>query len=241
MTPRRSAISGFTLVEVLVATALMGIVLAALATITAQWLPNWDRGLARVQRNELLDIGVQRVVGDLAASEFIPPNGRTMRPLFEGAESSVIFVRSAIGPNARPGLEIVRLAEESDARGVQLVRSRAAFVPMPPQAPPASQSFTDPVALVRSPARVSFSYAGRDRVWRSVWHNERTLPSAIRINIRDAATHGLLPASTIVSLHIDTSALCASTSVAGDCGDDPARPKTDNTNTVSDNSPQKNR
>ena len=97
------------------------------------------------------------------------------------------------------------------------------------------------VASGRSPARVSFSYAGRDRVWRNVWHNERTLPSAIRINVRDAATQGLLPASTVVSLHIDTSALCASTSVAGDCGEDPTRSKTDNTNTDSDNSPQKSR
>ena len=239
MTERRSAISGFTLVEALVATALMGLVLAALATITAQWLPNWDRGLARVQRNELLDIGIQRIVSDLAASEFIPPNGRTMRPLFEGAESSVIFVRSAIGPNARPGLEIVRLAEEPDARGVQLIRSRAAFVPMPPQTPPASQPFTDPVTLVRSPARVSFSYAGRDREWRNVWHNERTLPSAIRINVRDA--QGMLPASTVVAPHIDTSALCASTDDAGDCGDAPTRSRTNNTNAASDNLSQQNR
>ena len=36
--------AGFTLLEALVATALMGLILAALATITAQWLPNWDRG-----------------------------------------------------------------------------------------------------------------------------------------------------------------------------------------------------
>jgi len=239
MTERRSAISGFTLVEALVATALMGLVLAALATITAQWLPNWDRGLARVQRNELLDIGIQRIVSDLAASEFIPPNGRTMRPLFEGAEFSVIFVRSAIGPNARPGLEIVRLAEEPDARGVQLVRSRAAFVPMLPQTSPASQPFTDPVTLVRSPARVSFSYAGRDRAWRNVWHNERTLPSAIRINVRDA--QGLLPASTVVALHIDTSALCASTDVSCDCSEAPPRSKTNSASSASDNLSQKNR
>lgn len=32
--------SGFTLIEALVATLLMSIILTALATVTAQWLPN---------------------------------------------------------------------------------------------------------------------------------------------------------------------------------------------------------
>jgi general secretion pathway protein J len=42
--------AGFTLIETLIATALMVAILAALATITAQWLPNWNRCFARVQR-----------------------------------------------------------------------------------------------------------------------------------------------------------------------------------------------
>src|SRR5215470_10619036 len=142
---RRSGISGFTLVEALVATALMGLVLAALATITRQWLPNWDRSLAHVQHNELREIGLQRLISDLAASEFIPPNGRTRRPLFEGTPSSIVLVRGAIGPNTRPGLEVVRIAEGSDERGTALIRTHAPFVPT---ASPLSQPFTDPVVLV---------------------------------------------------------------------------------------------
>ena len=38
---------GFTLIETLAALALTGLVLSALATLTAQWLPNWNRGFAR--------------------------------------------------------------------------------------------------------------------------------------------------------------------------------------------------
>lgn len=34
--------AGFTLIETIVALALMGLVLSALASITAQWLPNWN-------------------------------------------------------------------------------------------------------------------------------------------------------------------------------------------------------
>ena len=65
---RRAAMRGFTLMEALVATALMGVVLAALAAITAQWLPNWNRGIARVQRSELLSVSLHRLIADLEAA-----------------------------------------------------------------------------------------------------------------------------------------------------------------------------
>ncbi len=46
---------GFTLIETLVALALTGMVLSALASITAQWLPNWNRGIDRIQRSETIE------------------------------------------------------------------------------------------------------------------------------------------------------------------------------------------
>src|SRR5205814_2503760 len=66
---RIRAIAGFTLVEALLATALMAAILAAIGTVTAQWLPNWNRGFASVQRSEAFAIGLERVVADLAAAE----------------------------------------------------------------------------------------------------------------------------------------------------------------------------
>ena len=59
--------AGFTLVEALVATLLMAFILGALATVTGQWLANWDRGFIHAQRVELLAAGLERVVADLAA------------------------------------------------------------------------------------------------------------------------------------------------------------------------------
>ena len=108
--PRPRATAGFTLIEALLATALMGAILAALATITAQWLPNWNRGFARVQRAEHLSLGLERLVADLAAAEFVAAGRELPQPVFDGTELAVTFVRSALGPNARPGLEIVRIA-----------------------------------------------------------------------------------------------------------------------------------
>ena len=127
---RRAGEAGFTLIEVLVATLLMTVILAALATVTAQWLPNWNRGMARVQRAERLALGLDRVVADLSVAEMMPINGDAKVPLFEGTELAVTFVRTAVGPNTRPGLEIIRLVEKADSQGLALVRERAPFAPM---------------------------------------------------------------------------------------------------------------
>ena len=70
---------------------------------------------------------------------------------------SVTFVRTAVGPNTRPGLEIIRLIEKADAQGLALVRERTPFAPM---ASDAQIRFSDQVVLVRAPFRVTFSYAG---------------------------------------------------------------------------------
>jgi general secretion pathway protein J len=226
--PRRSNTAGFTLVEALVATLLMSMILAALATVTAQWLPNWNRGFVRVQRTELLAIAFERLAADFAAAEFVPPNRKTDHPLFEGTELSATFVRSAIGPNTRSGLEVVRISESADRQGPIVVRSKAAFAP-------GSGSidhifFTDPVVLLRAPYRLSFAYAGKDGVWRGSWHDAATLPSAVRLSIRDAATDRVLPVSTVAVVHADLPAECASS--ADDC-DEPGQKKKNETQSLS--------
>ena len=127
LSTRRSRNAGFTLIEALVATALMATILAALATITAQWLPNWNRGLGRVQRSEQLALGLDRLVSDLAAAEYIPIDRNTVLPLFDGADRSITFVRTSLSPNAAPGLEVVRIAQIDDGDTPVLVRTRMPF------------------------------------------------------------------------------------------------------------------
>lgn len=192
--------AGFTLMEVLLATLLMTIILGGLATVTAQWLPNWNRGMARVQKLERLATGLERVSRDLAVAEMIPANATTRAPLFDGAELSVTFVRTALGPNARPGLEVVRLIEKADDQGLALVRERAPFVPM---APDAQIKFVDPVVLIRAPFRITFAYAGPDRVWQPTWRDRPLLPDLIRVAVRDGVTGQTLSVSDAVTVHVD--------------------------------------
>jgi len=214
LTPARGSTAGFTLIEALAAVVLMGVVVAAFATVTAQWLPNWNRGFARAQRSELLDVALARLVADLSAAEFIPPDRGSEGPLFEGSELGVTFVRSGLTPNAPPGLEIVRIAETADRQGPTLVRSRAPFVPI---ATAAQSQFAYPVVLLRAPYRVTFAYAGQDRVWRNAWVGGTVLPAAVRVTVRDAATQRALSVSTATMIHAEIAAACVGKE-GRDCG-----------------------
>jgi len=209
-----AGIAGFTLIEALVATALMGLILAMLATITAQWLPNWNHGLVRIQRDDQIAGGLESLTSDLAAAEFIAKGSQDRKPLFDGANRSITFVRTALGPNTGPGLEIVRIAEITSDRGPLLVRTRAPFVPNADRAQP---NFSDSVVLVRAPFRVSFSYAGTDRNWREDWRNQIQLPNAVKLTVRDAASRRTLSVSTAVLVRAEIPIDCIAAKSLAEC------------------------
>jgi general secretion pathway protein J len=211
---RRTA--GFTLLEALVSLLLMGIVLTALAAITGQWLPNWNRGFVRVQRSELTAVALDRVVADLASAAFVPPNAKTRRPLFEGREHSVILVRSALGPNTRPGLDIVRIEQTGDRDTSALVRSRTMFAPRMQRMD--QIHFGDVVVLLKAPYRASFSYAAADGKWHSDWLHARELPTAVRLVIRETASGRALAASTATLIHTQLPAFCIKPRAGRLCG-----------------------
>jgi general secretion pathway protein J len=204
----RTSNAGFTLIETLIATAMMVAILAALATVTAQWLPNWNRGFARVAQSDQLALGLERIISDISNARYVPPNGRTKLPLFEGNELSVTFVRTALGPNAGPGLEVVRLAEVNEGSGLAMVRLHSRFAPLPDETPASQLRLGDPVVLLRAPFRVTFAYAGEDKLWRNTWTDNARLPRAVRIAVRDAITQQTLAVSTATLIRVALPAEC---------------------------------
>ena len=141
----------------------------------------------------------------------MPANRGDRRPIFDGSELSVTFVRTALGPNAGSGLDVVRVGETADQQGFVTVRSRTPFRPLPLGSSLSEQlHFVEPVLLLRSPFRLSFAYAGQDRVWKGSWHDADKLPAAIKLTIRDAASERILAISTVTPVHVGAPA-------QGDC------------------------
>jgi general secretion pathway protein J len=210
----RSQRAGFTLIEALLATLLMAIIMGALSQVTSQWLRNWNRGFARLQSEDLLAVGLDRLVADVAAAEIIAGSATNM-PMFDGAELAVMFVRTAVGPNTFTGLEAVRIGEASDDRGPALVRTTAPFTPAVRDL--REVEFLNPVVLIRAPYRISFSYAGPDHRWRETWHGAAELPRAIRVSVRDFASSGALAVSTSAVIRAELPARCATAKAGADC------------------------
>jgi general secretion pathway protein J len=196
----------------------MGFILATLAGITGQWVPSWNRGFAVLQRTEVAATGLDRLTDDLAEAQFITLGPANAPPLFDGSELSVVFVRTRLAPNGGPGIEVVRLAEAGSDDGPALVRTTAT-IPFGSQqsADLANLTFSEPVVVLQAPYRVSFSYAGTDRVWRDDWHAQQDLPRAVRVQVRDNATSDLLAVSTSTLIHAELAARCITGTATAGC------------------------
>jgi general secretion pathway protein J len=210
----RSRRAGFTLIEALLATLLMAIIMGALAKMTSQWLRSWDRGFTRIQSLDLLAAGLDRLVADVAAAQIIAGSATNM-PLFDGTEFAVMFVRTPLGPNTFTGLEVIRIEQASDNRGPALVRNTAPFTPAIRDL--REVDFSNPVVLLRAPYRISFSYAGPDRMWRDTWRSAAQLPRAIRVSVRDSAASRILAVSTSTVVRAELPARCAAAKAVAEC------------------------
>ena len=209
----RSQCAGFTLIEAMLTTLLMAIIMGALAKVTSQWLRSWDRGFTRIQSVDLMAVGLDRLVEDVAAAQIVAGSASDM-PLFDGTEFAVMFVRTPLGPNTFTGLEVVRIEEAIDNRGPALVRNRAPFTPVIRDL--TEVDFSDPVVLIRG-NRLSFSYAGADHVWRDTWRGAAQLPRAIRVSVRDAAAFRTLAVLTSTVIRAELPARCAAAKTVTEC------------------------
>ena len=110
-----------------------------------------------------------------------------------------------------------RLGETMDRREFVTVRSRG-FTPLPAGLSLSERvHFGDPVVMLRAPYRLSFAYAGPDRVWKSTWRAVDKLPAMIKLTVRDAASERVLPISTVASVHVQMPSDC--TRPDGNCDD----------------------
>jgi general secretion pathway protein J len=197
-------IEGFTLLETLIALLLLGLVASMLASVTAEWLPNWKRGLVRARLSEKAAIALDRLVTDLSAAQYVSLTRQGGAPLFDGDEQSVTFLRSAIGPNGSRGLEIIRIAEITDDIGPALVRMRSPFKPYDNADFSIRQiPFAEPVVLLRAPLHITFGFANSEGKWQKTWRNAGTLPTVVRFLVRDDNADRTALISTAARINVD--------------------------------------
>jgi general secretion pathway protein J len=186
----------------MLALALTGVMVSAIAVFAGQWMTSWRAGFAQLQATDLLSLGLERLSADVSAAQYAASSSGQEPALFLGDAKSLIFVRRSPAPDTLGRLEVVRIAQTTDARGAALIRSRAPYVPLPLGTPITSLHFTDPVALIRAPFLVSFAYADATRVWRDSWAPNKTLPTAVRVTVRTVGRAEVISASTAISLHV---------------------------------------
>ena len=162
----------------------------------------------RVQGNEQVALGLERLGADLAAAEFIS-SGTDTRPVFDGTDRSITFVRTALGPNAGPGLDLVRIAEIDTENGPQLLRTRSPFIPNAFGNAMRQQSSYDPVVLLRMPYRLAFAYAGPSRTWQPTWRSQYQLPAAIKVTLVNTSRRDVPLLTTTIPVHAKLPVECA--------------------------------
>jgi general secretion pathway protein J len=129
---------------------------------------------------------------------------------------------------------VIRIGETADRGRLLTVRSRMPFAPLSPGTSLLEQVHTaDPVVLLTPPMRLSFAYAGPDRVFHDSWHDNDKLPTAIRLTVREAGSERILGISTATPIHIDA----AAPGVVSEVESDAAKPDADKPGTP----PQKGR
>jgi general secretion pathway protein J len=115
---------------------------------------------------------------------------------------------------------VVQLGETTERREFVTVRSRTRFAPLPSASSLSEQlHFGNPVVLLRAPFRLSFAYAGPDRVWQKTWQGADKLPTMIRLTVRDARTERVVSISTVTPVHVQVPSDCLRSD--GDCEDKP--------------------
>ena len=184
------------------ALALTATIILALSSVAGQWLPNWRRGFVDLQRADLLGVGLERLVDDLSAAEYVTRSAGAPAPLFEGDASSVI-VRSIGYRSGRLSSSGNRASggDQGGSRprdGAHASALRADSAGRPAQA----IAFGDPVTLIRAPFHISFAYAGPDRLWLPSWKGREQLPEAVRISVRDTVANRVLAASTVARVRV---------------------------------------
>lgn len=179
---------GFTLVEVLVAMTLVGIILAALFSGLRLVGRSWEAAEARIERaNEM------RVVLDLLRRQLRQTQGLNVVEegqwvlAFAGEPHAVQFVTPMFPYLGVGGLYMTEVREDASSEGTRLTMRLAPY--RPDQSRSEMLRNAETYELARGLEGAEFQYFGRrdgqeDEHWGNAWDNARRLPEIVRLSVR---------------------------------------------------------
>jgi prepilin-type N-terminal cleavage/methylation domain-containing protein len=176
---RRSS-PGFSLIEVLAALAVTGLIVIGVTPIIRQMLMTWSRGSEIARLVELKTRGLGRLREDarhivLWNSSNLPDNQAS----FAGSSSSLHFPAAVKNSFGHRGVELVSIRVDAVADGYALVRRHAALTNS------GQFELRDPVTLFSGRFRYFFRYKSRSGEESEIWSNTLDVPASIRLTIRD--------------------------------------------------------
>lgn len=178
---------GFTLLELVVAITLMGLVLVLLYSGMRLGLNGWDSGEQRAETTDRLRLAQEVLRRQLAQSMTVYQTGdqRERIAVFSGQPNEIEFVAPMLVQLGQGGLYRVRVGA---GNGRLWMRWRP-YWPDDPDAGPEQES-----VLLEGVSGLEWSYFGSDRSnggeqsepphWRSEWTNPERRPLLVRLNLK---------------------------------------------------------
>lgn len=204
--------AGFTLLEVLAALVLSGLILVSLnmaMNAVGKGVDHTRRSIGeQAEVATAIDI-FSRDVARIAKIRRGGPGDDFSGYLFEGRASEIIYpLREREGLEAA-GLYLVRLRVTGDEGRRQLLRERA---PLGFGGTPASPQWRDAVVLLAGEFDVAFAYRAQRsglRDWAAGWQASERMPEQIRLTITSRDSGRLRVPGVVQSLAIDMEVDCA--------------------------------
>lgn len=176
--------AGFSLVEVLVAVAVMAIMMGTAGTALRLMSSAIGRGNAHVDQIDMAVRGLAAVRNDLARIERATETDRqAVRFVFIGEAQLLRFVLVEPDRPGDPGTYLVTYATRRNGADNQLVRSRNVYDPGQRRKAGAADEASE-VVVLQGAYRFEFSYLqrtdGRTR-WTPKWTDSRSIPEMVRL------------------------------------------------------------
>jgi general secretion pathway protein J len=213
--------SGFTLIELVVAMVLLGMMMTLLYSGLTFSLRSWDAGDANGRRTADRRIGenfLRREVAEIFPMRW--KDATVLRYAFEGGADRLKFVSSRPAGVSQGGLSLVSVEVEEDPkdRSRNLVMRRATADP--DAADFSALDAAEPSILVPDVDSVQFDYFGSESDfgeprWFDKWTLPPRMPSMIRVRIK--ASDGSYLPDLLVKVMVGEEAGCLETALQRGC------------------------